>query len=80
MKFYVNTREAKTERPHIHVCRGKGRTNDAKIWLAPEVSLGTVRGEFPVRDINAALKIARVMRMQFIEDYQEKHGKGRGRR
>lgn len=75
MKFYINTREAKHERPHVHVARGKGRSSDLKIWLLPEVSMGRVLGEFSARDVKGALSIAEAMQKQFIEDYEAEHGK-----
>lgn len=80
MKFFVNPKEAKNEPPHIHVVKGRNRTNDMKFWLTPKVKIAVIRGDFDVADIKKAKDVVKRLRLQFIEEYEEVHGKAVARR
>lgn len=74
MRFYINTREAANERPHVHVARGRGRTNDLKIWL-DTCTLASIKGEFGRRDLNDALQAAETFNERFLAEWVKHHGK-----
>lgn len=79
MKFIVNPREAKNEPPHVHVAKGRNRTNDMKFWLTPKVKIAHIYGDFDVADIKKAKDVVRRLRLQFIEEYEAVHGKAKKR-
>ena len=73
MRFFINTKEAKHERPHVHVCPGKGpRTPDLKIWL--DNMKTSLKGEMDAGDIAKAVKLVAAMKDEFIADYVAIHG------
>lgn len=74
MRFYINTREAKHERPHVHVVRGRGRSNDMKIWL-DTCTLASIRGEFGRDDVHDALLAAETFNKRFMAEWVRVHGR-----
>lgn len=79
LKFIVNTREAKNEPPHVHVAKGRSRTNDMKFWLTPKVKIAYIQGDFDVADIAKAKDVVKSLRLQFIKEYEAVHGKAKKR-
>lgn len=74
MRFVINTREAKTEKPHCHVYSGSGKgEKDAKIWLKTlKPAYWGTYSKAERRDIRAIVKGAK---RKLMADWIAVHGK-----
>ena len=70
--FYSNEGQPR-EPPHVHV---KGRGQDAKIWLAPDVSVADSYG-FNSRELASILSVVARRRELILDAWHDHFGNGR---
>lgn len=73
-RIYINTKEAKNEKPHVHLSTGKGpRGNDMKIWLE-SLEIGDSKGRFSEKELVDGLAVVRLNKPLLLKQYEEIHG------
>lgn len=73
-RIYINPREAKNERPHVHLSTGKGvRANDLKVWL-DTLKISNTVGEFSDKEVTDGVAVVRLNKPILMARYKEMHG------
>lgn len=80
MNFYINTKEASSERPHVHVGKTARQTkSDMKIWL-DNMGIAKEGKNFKAQEKKDAYDTACALRLLLLADYEKIHGKSVARK